>query len=280
MPAPPRLARGLSMPGLARSVSALMVAIAVLLAPIAAGADSAGPSGVPAKARMLAERGRAFHDAGDYANAITAFTQAYVIAPSPALLFNLAQAYRLQGDCEDAALMYRRYLATNPSPEGHALAETHLASVERCMHMLSLHIPVETQATRAAMPPPPRAKLAVIRTEPAPSRTAQIEKDVGVGLVLGGTVALAAATYYTVVAHNASNDVASAYAMGAKWKDVAPIDARGRSAATRAKILGVGGVLGVAGGVVTYLIGRHTEQLPLTVAPTRHGVELGMSWAF
>ncbi|HEY0993754.1 MAG TPA: tetratricopeptide repeat protein [Kofleriaceae bacterium] len=269
------------MPEVARAVSSLLVAIAVLLAPVAARADRGGSSDVPAKARMLAERGRAFHDAGDYANAITAFTQAYVIAPSPALLFNLAQAYRLQGDCEDAALMYRRYLATNPSAQGQALAETHLASVERCVHMLSLHIPVERASSRAVPPPPPpRESVVVTRTQPAPSRRAQIEKDVGVGLVLGGTVALAAATYYTVAAHNASSDVAAAYATGAKWKDVAPIDERGKTAAARAKILGAGGVLGVAGGIVAYLIGRHTEQLPVTVAPTRHGVELGMSWAF
>src|SRR5262245_12927006 len=132
-------APGRSAPAL---IAAIAVAIAPILAPIAAAADSAAPGAVPAKARTLAERGRASHDAGDYASAIAAFTQAYVIAPSPALLFNLAQAYRLQGDCEDAALMYRRYLATNPSPEGRALAEMHLASVERCIHMLSLHIPV------------------------------------------------------------------------------------------------------------------------------------------
>ena len=266
----------------ARSAPALVAALAVLaiaVAPVPAHAETNWSGAVPTKARTLAERGRAFHDAGNYAAAITAFTQAYVMAPSPALLFNLAQAYRLQGDCEDAALMYRRYLATNPSPEGRALAEMHLASVERCIHMLSLHIPVESPSGHIVAPPP-REKLTAVATTPGPASKAQIEKDVGVGLVLGGTVALAAATYYTVAAHNASNDVAAAYAMGAKWKDVAPIDERGKTAAARAKILGAGGVLGVAGGIVTYLIGRHTEQLPVTVAPTRHGVELGMSWAF
>jgi hypothetical protein len=272
------------MAALARGAPALIVALAVAFAPIAARADRAGgigPTAVPAKARTLAERGRAYHDAGDYANAITAFTQAYVIAPSPALLFNLAQAYRLQGDCEDAALMYRRYLSTNPSPAGRGLAEMHLATVERCVHMRSLNIPTETPASRPVAPPPrQKLKVAMSGTQPAPSRRAQLEKDVGIGLVLGGSVALAAATYYTVAAHNASNDVASAYAMGAKWKDIAPIDERGKTAATRAKILGAGGVLGIAGGVVTYLIGRHTERIPLAVASTRHGVELGMSWAF
>ena len=71
---------------------------------------------VPAKARALAERGRADHDRGDYGAAIAEFTEAYALAPSPALLFNLAQAYRLAGRCDDAALMYRRYLTGDPAP--------------------------------------------------------------------------------------------------------------------------------------------------------------------
>jgi tetratricopeptide (TPR) repeat protein len=270
------------MPAPARSAPALVAALAALaiaVAPIAAHADTNWSGAVPAKARTLAERGRAFHDAGNYAAAITAFTQAYVMAPSPALLFNLAQAYRLQGDCEDAALMYRRYLATNPSPEGRALAEMHLASVERCIHMLSLHIPVESPSGHIVAPPP-REKLTAASTRPAPSSKAQIEKDVGVGLVLGGSAALAVAAYYTVVAHNAAEDVAAAYAKGAKWKDIAATDERGKAASSRARLLGAGGVLGVAGGIVTYMIGRHHERLPITVASTGNGVELGMSWAF
>jgi hypothetical protein len=270
------------MPVRARSAPALFAAVAafaIAVAPIAAYADTSWSGTVPAKARALAERGRAFHDAGNYAAAITAFTQAYVMAPSPALLFNLAQAYRLQGDCEDAALMYRRYLATNPSPEGRALAEMHLASVERCIHMLSLHIPIESPSGHVVTPPP-REKLAAVAPKPAPSNKAQIEKDVGIGLALGGSAALALAAYYTVVAHSAAEDVAAAYAKGAKWKDVSATDERGKTASSRARLLGAGGAVGVAGGIVTYLIGRHNERLPITVAPTRNGVELGMSWAF
>ncbi|HSR99814.1 MAG TPA: hypothetical protein VLM79_22325, partial [Kofleriaceae bacterium] len=72
------------MPAL-RSAPALVAAataIALVLAPLSVHADNAWSGGVPAKARALAERGRASHDAGDYAAAITAFTQAYVMAPS------------------------------------------------------------------------------------------------------------------------------------------------------------------------------------------------------
>jgi tetratricopeptide (TPR) repeat protein len=261
---------------------AVAIALTLLVAPVAGHADASWSGAVPAKARALAERGRAFHDAGDYAHAIAAFTQAYVMAPSPALLFNLAQAYRLQGDCDDAALMYERYLATNPSTDGRVLAETHLANVERCLHKLALHIPVESAPSRLAVPAPPVAP-ALTATATATAtvpRKAQLEKDIGLGLAGGGGVALAVAVYFTMQAHDAETEVADAYARGAKWKDIAPIDQRGKTAATDAKIFGIGGALGLAGGLVTYMIGRHTERTPVAVAPTRHGVEVSMLWAF
>jgi tetratricopeptide (TPR) repeat protein len=259
-------------------LAATLAAAAVALAPVAARADASWSSAVPAKARTLVERGRAAHDAGDYTAAIAAFTQAYVMAPSPALLFNLAQAYRLQGNCDDAALMYRRFLATNPAPEQRALAETHLAAVERCLHKIALHIPVETPAVRQiAMRPPEPIAATVAWSAP---RRAQIEKDVGIGLAIGGGVSLAVAAYYAVQAHDAESEVAAMYARGGKWADIAPVDERGKSAATVAKVFGAGGALGLASGIVTYLIGRHNEGPPLTVSPISHGLQVGVRWAY
>jgi tetratricopeptide (TPR) repeat protein len=261
--------------------ASLIVAASILIAPAAVHAE-AWSGTVPAKARALADRGRALHDAADYANAIAAFTQAYALAPSPALLFNLAQAYRLLGNCGDAVLMYRRYLETNPSSGGRALAKSHLATVERCMHKLALHIPIEPAIGRLVVPPPPEALAATTTTTVVTgrSRTAQLEEDLGTGLALGGGVALAVAAYYALQAHDAANDVTAAYAMGAQWKDIAPIDDRGRTAARTAKLLGTGGALGIASGVVMYMIGRHTERPPVAVGPLGHGVEVSMSWAY
>ena len=260
--------------------SSFLVATAILCVPAAARAEP-WSGAVPAKARALADRGRAFHDAGDYANAIAAFTQAYAMAPSPALLFNLAQAYRLQGNCDDAALMYRRYLETDPGAQGRTLAETHLATVERCMHKLALHIPTELGTGGFVVPPLPEAAVTTATTAvTGPSRTAQLEQDVGTGLVFGGGVALAVAAYYAVQAHDAANDVTAGYTRGAQWKDLAPLDARGKTAARTGKLFGAGGALGVVSGVVTYVIGRHTELPPVAVVPMSHGVEVNMSWAF
>lgn len=254
-----------------------VIATVILCASVAAGAQAPSDT-VPSKARTLSDRGRAFHDAGDYASAIAAFTLAYAMAPKPGLLFNLAQAYRLQGSCDDAALMYRRYLATNPSPQGRALAEAHLATVERCVHAPASRVVGEV-APGSFAAQEPRDPLAT-GTASGGSSTAAIEKDVGVGLTVVGGLALGVAAYYAVRAHDAARDVTAAYDRHAPWQDIAPLDARGKTAAATAQIFGIGGGLGVAGGVVMYLIGKHTERPPVSVAPTVHGVEVSMSWAF
>src|SRR2546423_13514841 len=100
------------------------IAIAVIVSAPLAFAEP-----IPGKARQLADRARILPDAGDYVDAIAAFNEAYVLAPSPGLLFTLAQAYRLAGKCDDAAWMYRRFLDARPPTDKRALAETHLAAV-------------------------------------------------------------------------------------------------------------------------------------------------------
>src|SRR5262249_31765764 len=119
------------------------------------------PPQIPQKARKLVDTGRAAHEKGEYARAIALFKEAYVIAPSPGLLFNLGQAYRLMGNCDDAALMYHRYLDASPSSEGRSLAELHLATVERCMAKRSLHIPMDESMAYLRVAPPPDPVLAI-----------------------------------------------------------------------------------------------------------------------
>src|SRR3954468_14256022 len=161
---------------LAMLVAALAVAPATVWAE-----EPSPPDEIPPKARALADRGRAYHDAGDYGNAIIAFKEAYVLAPSPGLLFNLAQAYRLQGNCDDAALMYRRYIATGPAIEGRTIAEGHLETVERCAHKAALGIPQDDGAPR----PKPQTQPGdlFVASGASISRKGEIEKDIGLGLM-------------------------------------------------------------------------------------------------
>ena len=262
-----------------RSLPVIAFAALSLATATAHAGEPRSPDVIPQKARALAEQGRAFHNAGDYGNAIVAFKEAYVMAPSPGLLFNLAQAYRLAGNCDDASLMYRRYLNTGPSPESRVIAEAHLAGVERCMHQRGLGIQVEEPTTGALKPPAPDG--GTVFAEPPGPRGSSLKQNVGIGLTLGGAIALSAAAYYAFDARSAANSVEEAYATGAKWRDIEAIDQRGERSAHYATILGIGGGVAVVGGVTLYLLGKRAERLaPIAVVPTKHGAEVSFAWQF
>lgn len=254
-----------------------MKAFAFLIPALFAGrveADEIAP-----KARAFAERGRLLHASGNYAAAIDAFKEAYVISPSPGLLFNLAQSYRLMGDCEGASMMYHRYLASDPPDEGKAIAEANLALVERCV---SDHIPLPP-----APPPKPEAVAAAAKVTPAPQDDdepghSRLEKNVGIGFMAAGAIALGGSLFFEVRAMNAASDVSDAYKNGGKGQDVAALDQRGRDAARDSQILLIGGSAALIGGVALYYLGYRAEHArpAVAVVPAKGGGHVSMSWAW
>src|SRR5207248_8579217 len=60
--------------------------------------------------RAYAE-GQTLYASGDYLAAAAKFERAYQLDPDPAVLFNIAQAYRLGKDCAHAGSRYRDYLS-------------------------------------------------------------------------------------------------------------------------------------------------------------------------
>jgi tetratricopeptide (TPR) repeat protein len=238
---------------------------------------------IPLKARKLAEHGREMHKRGEYERAITAFKEAYVMAPSPGLLFNLAQAYRLQGNCDDAQLMYQRYLATNPDPGARAIAETHLATVERCVHKRALNIPLDESVGYLNVPPPPGPEKVIDQDRRDIERPSYLKKQIGIGLTVAGGAALLTAAYFGYRSYEASQDVERAYEQGKKWPEIREIDARGKSAERTAKLFGIGGGLAVAGGVALWVLGRREEranQLAVVPAAKGSGAHVTYSWQF
>src|SRR5258706_11506113 len=55
-------------------------------------------------------------DVQQYAEAIVDFQAAYQISPQSEILYGLAQAERLAGDCPRAIVAYESYLRTEPGP--------------------------------------------------------------------------------------------------------------------------------------------------------------------
>jgi len=107
-----------------RSIVALGVLCAALW--LSARAE-AQPSGDKAKAKALYDKGDKQYNLGRFKEAIDLFTQAYEAYDDPDLLFNIAQAYRQDGNCSKSIFFYKRFLALKPNTPHRAEAEKFIA---------------------------------------------------------------------------------------------------------------------------------------------------------
>jgi len=268
-----------------RSRTITLAAVLSVAVPAAHADNALRPERIPNKARELADKGRRHHEAGDYAAAVSAFKEAYVLAPSPGLLFNIAQAYRLGGNCDEASWMYRRFLDTNPQGKHRALAENHLAVTEKCGSG-GLRITVTPPRIDAQIPEPPSPASTTSTESLSIGRSVDDSKHsklkrAGMYTVAGGGVALLGAAMFALDAAEASNKVEDIYARGGKWNDVKDVNARGERSAKVATLFGVGGGVAVLSGAIMYGLGRHYEKARyVAVTPTKQGAQVSLSWGF
>ena len=234
---------------------------------------------VPDRARALAERGRQLHHAHDYLDAIEAYKAAYVLAPSPNLLFDLAQSYRLAGDCADAAWMYRRFLDTDPAASLRTLAQNHLDDLANCNHG-SFRVALDPgEVPETSTHTPPAADL-VDDHDPGPSR-AQQAKRTGTWLMGGGAAGLVIAGLFALDANAQQNAIEDAYKNHSMPKNVEDIDTRGQRDSTMAAIFGITGGVAAASGLALYLIGKHYEtSAHISVSTASNGAAVGVRWRF
>jgi tetratricopeptide (TPR) repeat protein len=252
-------------------------AIAGIVLGLALAADARADA-IPEKAKQLAERGREAHDRGEYVDAIAAFNEAYVLAPSAGLLFDLAQAYRLAGRCDDAAWMYRRYLDSGPPPEQRALAQSHLATVEKCGHG-GLRVVLVPQVSDAKLViPTPEPELTA--TAPVVHRSGSRDKHFAEGFAIVGGVLVATSVVFAIDAGNAASAVTAAYKTGnGKGKDIGATDSSGQIDSDFAVGLGIAGAASLAAAAVYYTLGWRAEHA-IVATPQAGGGRVAMTWRF
>jgi len=84
-------------------------------------------------ARATYESGLAHFRRGEYVDAMRDLERAHQSYPAPVLLYDIAQAARLQGECAKALNYYARFLATHPTEPLLSQAGARLADMERCI---------------------------------------------------------------------------------------------------------------------------------------------------
>src|SRR6185295_13636108 len=124
------------------------------------------------------ERGQRAYDIGKYADAIDEYAKVYEIGGNPAMLFNIAQAHRLNNQPADALRFYKRYLLRSPSAANRADVEAKIAEMEKAVEgrapsspppaAAAPPPPVLTPAPPATPPPPPPAPPARVEAAPSP----------------------------------------------------------------------------------------------------------------
>lgn len=130
------------------------MALLVVLSP-AARAESPA-----AAAKRHYEAGTTAYNLGDFLTAANEYREAYKARPLPAILYNIAQAYRLGGDVKQAVFFYRSYLRNVPDAPNRAECEERIRTLE-----------AELAAHQGGPAPPPKETTAPVMPTPAPTNT-------------------------------------------------------------------------------------------------------------
>lgn len=196
--------------------------------------------------------GIAHFEASRWADARAAFSAGYELSRRPAFFLNMAECERKLGHEEEAAALYRRYLADDPNGTQRATAEAKLKELAPPTPPPAVLPAVERARSESA----PIARVPIRPAlPPAPAETES--RSVWISVVLGGVggTGIAAGVALELAALFTANDLAAQSCTGGASSCSAEIVANTERhnvfVGTGAAALGVGGVS--AGALITYL---------------------------
>jgi tetratricopeptide (TPR) repeat protein len=120
--------------------------------------------------RQHYEKGNRAYDIGKFAEAIEEYQKVYEIGGDAAMLFNIAQAYRLADQPAEALRYYRRYLQRAPEARNRADVERKIADLDKAVQEHARAAPA-TPAAPAPAPAPPSP----VAPTPAPPPAAAVK---------------------------------------------------------------------------------------------------------
>ncbi len=260
---------------------------------------------LPPEARKHFDQAVRLYNIQQYDRAADEFRAAYLIDPQPKLLYSLAQAERLGGDCEQAIDGYKAFLRTNPGHDAAKLAADNIDACERELAATGTHTTTKIDVHRADVekgtkaggdntvqgPNAGDAHEGAARNEAGTSVGGQGVRsgakvggaspwysDIWGGVLAGASVASlgVAGAFYGIM----SNELKAA-----KQADTYETFGAHRQATERARTVSIG--CAVAGGafaaaaVVRYILATPSaSKVSVTLVPQVHGTGLGIAGVF
>jgi tetratricopeptide (TPR) repeat protein len=247
-------------------VVACVLAVAVSVAPGGAEAMQASPA---QKQEMMEhyERATRAYDIQKYQEAVEEYQKAYEIAGDPAMLYNVAQAYRLNGQLTEALHSYRRYLQRSPNARNREDVERKIADLEQTIETRRKAAEAEAAAARQARTPvttPPAAVETppVQAPQPPPSESSTNGKRVaGIVVLSVGAAAVAVAGVSGWLAAKKGDDLTGASMRGERFDPDVQSAGKTWNAVAIGSAIG-GGVLAVVGTILIVAAGGESGDKP------------------
>jgi tetratricopeptide (TPR) repeat protein len=207
----------------------------------------------PNEAERLYTEGQTAYDAKDYKLALAKWKRSYELSKLPALIFNIAQAERLGGDCTAALASYKKFVELDPTSSERETAEGLIKEIQPCPTPKVVEQPIKKP------PPPPPGGDGHGKRIAAYLIGGAGFASVGVGLVFG------------LKAKSLATEVKDACASPCEWSTVADKDAQGkRDEKLQFVLYGVGGAALITSGLLYWLAGRERANAVTGVAVTPH----------
>lgn len=244
-----------------------------------------------------------FH-VGKYSEAVALYKEAYELSTAPGLLFNIAQAYRLGKDYEQAVRFYETFLRLSPNPPNQVDVERWIAESKAALAKKQREdrrkqeeerrkaeeeqrrLDEEKQAlngtTGSNQPPVGDSNLVVSSegTGETPSGWSSLKTA---GLFSGGlgVVLLGTSGFMAVRANSAWSDINTLSDDRGTWstEHQNQYDNAERDETISTALL-VGGSIGVSAGVLLFVLGMQDsgEKEKLTIRPELGGASLVLNW--
>ena len=205
--------------------------------------------------RQHYEKATRAYDIEKYGEAVDEYQKAYEIGGDPAMLYNIAQAYRLNKQLPDSLHFYRRYLQRSPNARNREDVERKINDLEQTIEARRKADEAAAAAARlrqppAVSPPPPKAVLPppkVVTIPPPPSGNGL--RVAGIVVTSVGVAALITSGITGYLASKKGDDLTNASKNGGTFDPSVESSGKTLNTIAIATVIG-GGVMAVVGTVL------------------------------
>ncbi|MBA3460678.1 MAG: hypothetical protein H0T46_11985 [Deltaproteobacteria bacterium] len=246
------------------------------------------------QATDLEASGNKHFQLAEYDRAITDFKEAFRLSDAPGYLYNIAQAYRLKGDCRTAATFYKNYLRRMPDAANAAKVRERVTEMDAC----AAKQPPDPVPTTTTTPPTttesPPVTPTVVTTqpetppEPLPPQPEGNSRGwmtyTGIAGMGVGALGLGVGVKFMLDGKSANSDLKEKCMVSCTGAQALTIQKRGQDANRNAVISSVAGGVFLVGGIVLFVLSRggdrSNEAPAAAVSVTSNGASASYAWRF